>query len=301
MELTLDIDAEKIWATVYAPNEGANNGCAIVYYHGGGFLYGQRRDLPEPYLEMIARAGYTLVALDYPLAPERTLEQSLELSLAGLARLVTDELDKLGCDRYALFGRSAGAFLALKLARLMQTRHPELAQPQAIWSFYGYWDLTQPFVSEPSAHYAKMPDVGDETVRGLVGAPGELVLEGPKATRFSLYVYARQQGAWGRMLGVTADNAAELGLREEELSCLPPTFIAASTGDQDVPLRQSKTLMRAVRVKRMRQVYYLEHDFDRDITDPTGAQAYEEALTFLREVLGASGAGNSPGEGPRAR
>ncbi len=288
MELTLDIDGISVPATVHEPAEGTANGCAIVYYHGGGFLYGQRDDIPAPYLEMIARAGYTLVAVDYPLAPERTLKQSLELSLAALAHLVASELEGLGCTSYVLFGRSAGAFLALKLARMMQALHPELAQPAAIWDFYGYWDLTQDFIAEPSAHYAKMPAVGAETVAGLVGEPGSYVFEGPKATRFALYVHARQQGSWGKMLGITGENAAELGLAKVELAQLPPTFITASTGDNDVPLKQSKTLMRALPVKRMHQVYYLEHDFDRDITNPAGREAYEAALAFLEEVRGDS-------------
>ncbi len=284
MELTIEAGGVALPATVYEPAEGTGNGRALVYYHGGGFLYGQRCDLPAPYLELIARAGYTLVAMDYPLCPERTLGQSLELSLEALARLVGCGLEGLGCTSYVLFGRSAGAFLALKLARQMQVRHPELLQPAAVWSFYGYWDLTQGFVREPSAHYAKMPAVSRQTVEGLRGEPGELVLEGPKATRFGLYVYARQQGAWGRMLGVTEENAAELGLGKEDLTCLPPTFIAASTGDNDVPLKQSKSLMRAVPMKRMHQVYYLEHDFDRDTTNPAGREAYEDALAFLEEV-----------------
>ena len=288
MEIVIDANGIPVPATVHVPAGGTGNGCALVYYHGGGFLYGQRDDLPAPYLEMIARAGYTLVAVGYPLAPELTLDQSLEVSLAALARLVEGELGGLGCSRYVLFGRSAGAFLALKLARMMQVLHPELAQPAAIWDFYGYWDLTQGFIGEPSAHYAAMPAVSAETVTGLSGERGELVFEGPKATRFALYVWARQQGRWGEMLGVTAGNAAALGLAKDELAALPPTFIAASTGDNDVPLKQSKTLMRALPAKRMHQVYYLEHDFDRDTANPAGREAYEDALAFLDEVLGAS-------------
>ena len=71
MELEICAGKIKVPATVHAI-EGFSNGCAIVYYHGGGFLYGERGDLPEPYIDMITAAGYTLVAVDYPLASGRS-------------------------------------------------------------------------------------------------------------------------------------------------------------------------------------------------------------------------------------
>ena len=285
--MALEICAGKIKvpATVHAL-EGFSNGCAIVYYHGGGFLYGERGDLPEPYIDMITAAGYTLVAVDYPLAPEWPLECSVELSFQALSQLIEHELAELGCDRYVLFGRSAGGYLALKMAAELASKRPDLQQPAAIWDFYGYWNLEDPFVSTPSAHYAAMPAVDTATVNALTGPSGSLVFEGPKATRFSLYVHARQQGSWGRMLGVDENNAAALSLTREDLERLPPVFITASTGDNDVPLKQSKSLMRAAKQRQMHQVYYLEHDFDRDTANPVGRETYQAALAYLSEVLG---------------
>lgn len=284
MKLEICVGKIKVPATVHTL-EGFSNRCAIVYYHGGGFLYGKRDDLPEPYVDMITAAGYTLVAVDYPLAPEWPLECSMELSFQTLCQLVEHELSELGCDRYVLFGRSAGGYLALKMAAELDSKRPDLQRPAAIWDFYGYWNLDDPFVRTPSAHYAAMPGVKAATVGALTAPSGSLVFEGPKATRFSLYVYARQQGTWGRMLGVDESNAAAMSLSREDLERLPPVFITASTGDNDVPLKQSKTLMRAVKYRKMHQVYYLEHDFDRDTANPVGRETYQAALTYLSEVL----------------
>lgn len=119
------------------------------------------------------------------------------------------------------------------------------------------------------------------------GKPGALVMSGPKATRFSLYVYARQQGTWMEMLGVAPDDEPALSLSSDDIAALPPTFIAASTDDQDVPFKTSKTLSRAAPNARMITAYYLEHDFDRDTSNPAGAQAYAAALAFLDAQMAA--------------
>lgn len=125
------------------------------------------------------------------------------------------------------------------------------------------------------------------TAASICGGKGELVLGGGNAQRFSVYLYARQTGRWGELFGVRSDAAREaLSLSAEDVAALPPLFITASTGDQDVPLKQSKTLMRAAKDSVMHQVYYLEHDFDRDITNPAGRETYEAALAFLSNHLG---------------
>lgn len=275
--------------TVHAPAPNARNGRALVYYHGGGFLYGERDDLPRSYVEMFTRAGYTIVAFDYPLAPELSLEESVTFSLHALCELVEHGLNALDCAEYALFGRSAGAYLALKLAALMQSDRQGLEQPRAVLDFYGYWQLDDAFMTQPSTHYLKMPAVDKDTAKRLAGAMGELVFEGPRRSRFALYVHARQTGCWGEMLGL-ADTGmrSALSLSNADVAALPPVFIAASTGDADVPLKQSKTLWRRAPHAQMHQVYYLEHDFDRDTANPAGREAYEHALAFLAEVFGAT-------------
>lgn len=281
-------DAPHLAYTLHAPADGApRSGCAILYFHGGGFLYGERDDLPRPYIDMMLERGHTLLCLDYPLAPECPLATCVDTVLHAVRTLVDADLNELGCSRYVLFGRSAGAYLALKIAALLRTDAPDALQPCALWDFYGYYDLTAPFANEPSAHYAAMPAVDGNTVSRLCGKPGALVTSGPKATRFSLYVYARQQGTWMEMLGIAPDDEPALSLSPDDIAALPPTFIAASTDDQDVPFKTSKTLSRAAPNARMMTAYYLEHDFDRDTSNPAGAQAYAAALAFLDAQMAA--------------
>lgn len=43
----------------------------IVYLHGGGLLFGTRDDLPAYHLEQLTRAGFRVLALDYPARTQR--------------------------------------------------------------------------------------------------------------------------------------------------------------------------------------------------------------------------------------
>ena len=47
----------------------------IFYFHGGGLLYGFRKNLPEKQIYVITQAGYEIISFDYPLAPAADLEQ----------------------------------------------------------------------------------------------------------------------------------------------------------------------------------------------------------------------------------
>lgn len=73
MPITLSIDTALCnpSATVHVPIARRDRHVAILYLHGGGLLYGDRDDLPEPYRNLLLDAGYTLYCLDYPLAPRQ--------------------------------------------------------------------------------------------------------------------------------------------------------------------------------------------------------------------------------------
>ena len=70
-----EIPSEKFkkGATVYTDSDTPVK-AAIIYFHGGGLLYGRRKDLPRPHLNTLTQAGYAIIAFDYPLAPAAKLE-----------------------------------------------------------------------------------------------------------------------------------------------------------------------------------------------------------------------------------
>ena len=81
----------------------------ILYFHGGGFVYGNRDDLPVEYIDMLTAAGIGLVAVDYPLAPETKLPVILEVTNKVTAWFVNQFLPEHQLKKYFIMGRSAGS------------------------------------------------------------------------------------------------------------------------------------------------------------------------------------------------
>ena len=288
--------------TIHEPAAGRDRHIAVFYLHGGGLLYGERDDLSAPYVRAITDAGYTLVCADYPLCPEAALPEVVDAIARTWYEAVGRRVEAGELTGYFLFGRSAGAYLSLVLARELRRGGIErgtgddgapnvraLPQPLGILDFYGYYDLTDRAFREPARAYTALPEVTRATAEAMV-RPAPLT-SGPKPLRYSLYVYARQhEGAWLELMGLdgsAAERTAEAwSLSAEDIAQLPPLFIAASTGDEDVPLRASKTLARTAPRATMKTVYYLPHDFDRDLTNPAGMEAYRSALSWMDGLVG---------------
>lgn len=280
MAITLEIPLSlcRTFATVHVPTIEADRHVAILYFHGGGLLYGSRDDLPSPYVRAFLDAGFTLYCCDYPLAPEATLEQ-IRTSVLEIWRWFVDkQMSSHGFDRYFLFGRSAGAYLALLLARDVR-RLADASQPAGILSFYGFYNLRQPFFSKPNSSFAQLPEISKETVKAIT--KDTVVTNGPKALRFSLYVHARQAGTWTQLLGISHINIGCFSLSPEDVAELPPLFITASSADEDVPFGESMRLHRCANQATFKPVYHLPHDFDRDTTETVGMDMYRKAIAWM--------------------
>lgn len=314
--------------TVHVPLPARDRHVAVFYLHGGGLLYGERDDLPAPYVQALVDAGYTLVCADYPLCPEATLGDLFDSLAATWRAEIADRVASEEFTGYFLFGRSAGAYLSLMLARHIHALGAEAPQPLGILDFYGYYSLLDQAFYEPAAAYTALPGVSREQVARIAGDPSAMVTSGPKPLRYSLYVYARQNaGAWLELMGLNASeetegagnagsaspaesstavslpatsspaspsSAASLpavsspatwSLSDEDIAALPPLFITASSGDEDVPMRISKTLMRKAPSAKPAWVYYLPHDFDRDTSNPAGMEVYRKALAWMDGLL----------------
>lgn len=255
----------------------------VLYFHGGGLLCGTRDDLPLPYIRELNAQGYDLICFDYPLAPESSLAEIHEAVYGCLTWFLANRERALwtGKNGYFLFGRSAGAYLALLLAD--RIRREGLPMPAGILCFYGYSGFDIPEFSKPSAHYAKFLPADKSVVERVTKKSGRAVTYGPLSERYLLYIYARQTGAWTSLLGETEENLERFSLSPDSLALLPPTFLTASSTDPDVPFRVSKCMARAIPQSRFHPVYNLEHDFDRDTSRPEGPAVYKEAVRWMNE------------------
>lgn len=250
---------------------------AIFYLHGGALIFGTRDDLPKPYVDLIRSHGYTLVSVDYPLAPQADIKD-ICASVAYLwERSCHDLFPKLAIDHAFLCGRSAGAYLALLLASKQQ-----VFPLSGVMDFYGYCDLPDtmaPALWQPSMHYRHlMPAIPPRTARSLRGT--QILASAPIDKRFALYAYARQTGRWGELLGITHANAAQYSLDKDAQKSLSPLFIAASHDDRDVPFRCSEELACTAPDAETFFVSGLEHDFDRDLNHKEGMKAWQTCLAW---------------------
>lgn len=251
----------------------------ILYYHGGGLFYGRRDDLPDAYIRQFTQAGYHLLCLDYLLGPECPLSQIHRSVCAGFEWFLRSRDTVLGVGTlpFVLFGRSAGAYLALTLAHRLTLRGG--AVPRGLLAFYGYYNFGHPFFQNPSPHYASLPAIPAHELPDFTSAPR--LSSASIDTRFYLYVYARQSGRWAAMLDPDGSSAQAWSIPEDALSQLPPTFLTASTADQDVPFSYSKKMSARIPVNEFLFFHGLEHDYDRDPLRPESQALYRRCLNWL--------------------
>ena len=96
---------------------GSTTGPLLVYFHGGGWMYGDL-DSHDPACRFLAeRAGVRVLSVGYRLAPEHPFPAAYDDGLAAY-RWVVDHADSIGADptRLAVGGDSAGGCLAATTA-----------------------------------------------------------------------------------------------------------------------------------------------------------------------------------------
>ena len=250
----------------------------IIYFHGGGLLYGTRDDLPKPYLEKFLSAGYDFLTLDYPLAPESNIKTIVDSAYEGVTNFIENYNKVFGLEsnNYILFGRSAGSYLAFITCNNIIKNNRNL--PLAIISLYGYASFNEKEFITPSKHYLKLPLVTNESTKRIIS--NTPVTYGPMNERFSLYIKARQEGNWIETLCENIDPL-DYSVTEEELLTFPKTILVSTSSDPDVPYRISKKLSKTIKGSKLITFYEDVHDFDRDLNSPSGREAYDKILQWL--------------------
>lgn len=253
----------------------------IIYFHGGGLIWGSRNDLPEEYISLFLNAGYHFLTVDYPLAPETSLPQIYGSSVKAVEWFGNhfDSLLNLSSPDYILFGRSAGAYLAFLLVR--DTELP--IKPKRLISFYGYPSIQEPFYLSPSSYYQTFPDIPKILVDQLT-QPTPLA-KGILENRYAIYIYARQKGKWLDLVLPDQKEKDRFSLTEQELKTLPPTFLAQSKTDKDVPYQTAVQLKQTIPDAELFSVENAKHDFDSDPTDKTAQEAYLNLIQWLQKEL----------------
>lgn len=254
----------------------------LLYFHGGGLLFGTREDLPKETVEFFCQNGFFILAFDYGLAPYTKFPEILldvkDAILWFLNNQASLFIEKLP---WFLWGRSAGAYLCL--LSTLTSSHP---YPNGILSYYGYGFLEPHWYQIPNDYYNQFPLTDDSDY-------STLLLEGPCTCatlekRYSLYVSARQTGQWisyfydGKLKEFHRNYTA---LFHQIPKNYPPVFLTHALQDPDVPFAESKRLQERLPKATLVPISASCHDFDRNSKSYATIQVLEKSLEFLESNL----------------
>lgn len=269
-------------ATVWADTETETKAC-LLYFHGGGLLYGNREDLPGLHINTLTKAGYLIAAFDYPLAPASNVEDILSDVCASITYFVENiRFSKNGVMiengaaaplPFFLWGRSAGAYLCLLAAA-----NGKGSAPLGVVSYYGYGLLCDSWFNTPSSYYCALPSVDETSLKNL---PDFRHGSGSLDTHYSAYVYARQTGKWLDLIYTGREKLFYLNYTLRACQSFPcPLFCAHSIQDYDVPYSEFTALADRFRPRRFVAPCRV-HDFDRDESSSVTAELLEATIGFL--------------------
>lgn len=134
---------------VFQPDAASDDRPALIYVHGGGWVFGDKKDQGLPLCNHLASLGWVCFNINYRLSPGATWPEHLIDAKAAIA-WVREHAADYGVDPgfIAISGGSAGAQIAAMAAL---TQGEEGLQPgfedeetavQAVVTSYGVYDLT---------------------------------------------------------------------------------------------------------------------------------------------------------------
>lgn len=260
------------------------NSPVIIYIHGGALIFGTRDWLSLEQVEYYLNAGFSVVSIDYRLAPETNLEAIVEdiQDAINWVRTSATKLYDFDTNRIALIGCSAGAYLSLLIGTIDKNL-------KAIVSFYGYGDILGQWYAEPSEFYCQRPIVSPNEAYNSVGRTE--TTDGPWS-RFNFYLFCRQQGVW--VEEVTGLNRHDDRLRMYNpiynlSEDYPPTLFLHGDKDTDVPYEQSIMLYDKLKNldvnTELVTIHNGDHGFDHNFNEPNVQFAFKKVVAFLQRHM----------------
>jgi acetyl esterase len=253
---------------IYRPQQKTMNAPTLVWVHGGGFVSGRRTDVAN-YLKILAGKGFTVVNVDYTIAPEAAYPMPIRQINAALAFL-NREGGRLGVDatRIVVAGDSAGAQIAAQTAAIIT--NPDYARLVGV---------------NPGAQPKQL--VGALLFCGVYDASG---LGG----RGGILGWFVQSTAWaysGRRDWREAEDFKTMSIMPHLKGGFPSSFISAGNADPLAP--QSIELAAALEAKgtRVRTLFFpadheppLGHEYQFDLGGAAGQSALTQAVDWLNEL-----------------
>jgi acetyl esterase/lipase len=184
--------------------DGAAPGPAVLFFHGGGYIFGHIDHFDGPVARYVSASGVPMLSVEYRRAPEHPFPTPIEDAYAAL-RWLHEHAPELGVDpgRIGVMGDSAGGGMAAAVSILTRERGgPKITRQILI-----------------------MPMLDDRTTT-----------PDPHIAPYALWSYDDSATAWPALLGDAAGGpdvpATAAPARLEDATGLPPAYI--EVGQLDV-------------------------------------------------------------------
>jgi acetyl esterase/lipase len=275
------INGHEIKADVYSVDT-ANKRPVVVYFHGGGFIFGNREIGLQPALrDLLLKHDFIIVSCDYRLAPETKMEQIFKDAGDVYAWTIKEgpKLFNADADKIIAMGTSAGAQLALHLG--LQTPRPKAVV----------------VISSPVDYSFLNLETGDVSL--LKTAPEYSVVGqneisfGDQDKRLSLYFLLREKQLF--LYEVFGFDVSKETKRFKEMlpvynldAKYPPTLILHAKIDNDVPYSQAEVLDAAMKKAKIENELYTVKEGHSSRLIRGYPDAVQRIGTFIEERAAAS-------------
>lgn len=113
------LDDYQIRLHIYQPEE-FNRDKTIIYFHGGGYIFGLPEQVDRQMFEMAESLNATIISVDYRLAPQYKFPVPIQDGFDALRWSINHGAEQLGInpEMFSVFGASAGGHLAAAVTQM---------------------------------------------------------------------------------------------------------------------------------------------------------------------------------------
>lgn len=262
-------DDDSLTLDVYTAADDGEVRPTVVWIHGGAWISGSTADV-DPYMRILADAGYTAIAVNYTLGPEAIYPTAV-IEINEAMAYIDEHAEDLSVDatQLVIAGDSAGGQLASQMATLVTNpAYAELMDIDPAWS--------------SDQLVGAVLNCGVYDMRAMTDLPGIIGW----GFKIALWSYTGTKDWAAESPGATMSTI------EFVTSDFPPTYISGGNGDgltwlEGIPMAQR---LRSLDVP-VTDVFWpadhepaLPHEYQFHLDTDEAQHALEETLAFLDSV-----------------
>jgi acetyl esterase/lipase len=269
------VEGHEIKANIFLPTVKEKHP-VLVYFHGGGFIFGNRdQGLDIAIKEKLLANNYAVVSADYRLAPETKLDEILKdvSDIIKWIKLNGEQKYNIDTSKIVAAGGSAGGYLALS------TGFSHISAPNAIIA-----------ISTPTGFSTANIQMGDLSILNQPGpydiVKDSIVSYGDYDSRMALWRFlARNRLVLYEVFGFDPAKEPEkldrYTLTNNVKSNYPPTLIIQAKNDHLVDLGQATAFYDFLQKNKVESKLYLVENGHSSELINQNPDAVDEIINFL--------------------